>query len=107
MEGEGELRWKDGSRYAGQFENFAMHGNGIFFWATGRKFVGTWKAGKKHGPGKFISKQGVEKKTHYQEGVKLVFDDDEVPEVDSSDDEVEPKVEELRENQDLGIFARE
>lgn len=39
--------------------------------------------------------------------MKLVFDDDEVPEVDSSDDELEPKVEELRENQDLGAFARE
>jgi hypothetical protein len=37
------MRWPDGSKYVGEFENGKMNGQGIKTWANGDKFTGTWK----------------------------------------------------------------
>jgi len=46
MDGEGDLTWKDGKKYHGNFINDKREGQGTFIWADGRKYVGEWKAGK-------------------------------------------------------------
>ena len=71
MDGEGELKWKDGKMYNGQFVNDKREGHGTFVWADGRKYIGEWKAGKQHGIGTYISKEGVEKQGEWQNGRKI------------------------------------
>lgn len=71
MDGEGELKWKDGKMYTGQFINDKREGQGTFVWADGRKYLGLWKAGKQHGIGTYISKEGVEKQGEWQNGRKI------------------------------------
>ena len=46
MDGDGELKWKDGKMYSGSFVNDKREGHGTFIWADGRKYIGEWKAGK-------------------------------------------------------------
>lgn len=71
MDGEGELKWKDGKMYKGNFVNDKREGHGTFIWADGRQYIGEWKAGKQHGIGTYISKEGVEKQGEWQNGRKI------------------------------------
>ena len=45
------VKYPDGSRYAGESLNGLRHGYGSMTWSDGRKYVGEWKAGKRHGIG--------------------------------------------------------
>ena len=62
MDGEGELKWKDGKAYTGQFINDKREGQGTFIWADGRKLTCAWIAGKQHGSGTYTNWEGVTKK---------------------------------------------
>ena len=46
MHGIGELMWKDGKKYKGEFKNDKREGNGIFHWRDGRIYDGQWRDGK-------------------------------------------------------------
>jgi hypothetical protein len=46
MHGRGNLSWKDGKKYEGDFLNDKREGHGTFKWADGRQYIGEWKAGK-------------------------------------------------------------
>lgn len=74
MHGEGQLKWKDGSRsYKGSFKNDLRSGYGEYMWAFGKKFYrGHWKDGKQHGLG-FVKEgeEDFEKKSLWLNG-KLV-----------------------------------
>ena len=50
--GHGELKWKDGCRYVGEFANGRMRGRGSFYWSgdlTGQVFEGEWEENRMHG----------------------------------------------------------
>ena len=49
--GKGEYKWKDGSRYVGEYLNDKKHGRGVFQWPNGKMYVGEWRMGKKHAKG--------------------------------------------------------
>ena len=46
MHGKGELIWKDGRKYIGNYENDKKHGQGEFHWSDGRIYKGEWAHGK-------------------------------------------------------------
>ena len=76
MDGHGELKWKDGKMYTGNFVNDKREGQGTFIWADGRQYIGDWKAGKQHGIGTYISKDGQEKQGEWANGRKIRWLDD-------------------------------
>ena len=49
----GILKYKDGSKYVGEFINGKFSGQGTFVWLDGVKYVGEFKAGKRHGQGTY------------------------------------------------------
>lgn len=65
MHGKGELIWKDGRKYIGNYENDKKHGQGEFHWSDGRIYKGEWAHGKQHGIGVQIFPNG-EQKVFYQ-----------------------------------------
>jgi hypothetical protein len=42
-ESTGELKWKDGGKYVGQFKGGKIHGKGTHTWANGDIYYGEWK----------------------------------------------------------------
>jgi len=40
MHGNGELRWKDGKKYIGEFKSDKREGKGVFSWRDGRVYDG-------------------------------------------------------------------
>lgn len=46
MHGYGDLEWRDGKKYEGEFVNDKREGRGTFTWADGRVYIGEWKNGK-------------------------------------------------------------
>ena len=46
MHGKGEIVWKDGRKYVGDYQHDKKHGYGIFEWNDGRRYEGNWKNGK-------------------------------------------------------------
>lgn len=52
-EGNGLLKYKDGSIYRGQWSNDKKHGRGEMFYENGDKYDGEWQYGKKTGEGQY------------------------------------------------------
>jgi hypothetical protein len=51
------IKFKDGSKYEGMWEDFKMHGRGIYTFASGRQYQGNFKNGLFHGYGKVYDEQ--------------------------------------------------
>jgi len=58
MQGYGNLFWKDGSYYSGQFMNNSKSGEGTMFYANGDIFTGNWADEGKSGQGKYMFSKG-------------------------------------------------
>merc|ERR1712192_312958 len=70
MEGYGNLFWKDGSHYSGQFRNNSKNGEGTLFYSNGDIFSGHWTEERKEGDGLYIYKQGGEYEGGFKGGLK-------------------------------------
>lgn len=57
--GTGSYRWKDGSTYAGTFQEFRPHGRGVWKHPNGSSYEGEWRMGNRHGRGSETSSGGV------------------------------------------------
>lgn len=57
-EGFGVQHYKDGSRYAGQWQGDLQHGEGILEYSDGSVYIGIWREGKRHGDGVLSFGQG-------------------------------------------------
>jgi hypothetical protein len=53
-EGEGTMRYINGSVYTGSFYQGAIHGKGRILMADGSSYVGDWVAGTMQGRGEFV-----------------------------------------------------
>lgn len=49
--GTGEMNWKNGDKYVGNFNRGARHGHGSLFFADGSEYVGEWERNYMHGSG--------------------------------------------------------
>lgn len=62
MEGKGSYRWKDGSKYNGEFVEGKRHGHGVQVWPLPGKGVmmydGQWENDKRSGWGKLSYPDG-------------------------------------------------
>ena len=54
IEGNGEMKWKDGREFYGQFVNGKEEGEGTFKYANGNFYIGPFKEGKQNGVAVFI-----------------------------------------------------
>jgi hypothetical protein len=52
------MKWANGKRFEGNFENDKIHGHGMMESPDGKKYVGNWANDKKHGNGTLYSKDG-------------------------------------------------
>jgi len=51
FDGQGELKWKNGDKFNGQFKKGIISGRGTFVWSDGRKYIGQMFNRKAHGSG--------------------------------------------------------
>ena len=58
-DGYGKCSWSDGTMYAGEWKNGAMHGNGILHFCTGDFYVGSLQKNASHGVGVLLQKNGA------------------------------------------------
>ncbi len=56
--GYGSMTWSDGRKYIGEWARHRFDGYGSMTWSDGRKYIGEWKAGKRHGTGMQTTKDG-------------------------------------------------
>ena len=49
IEGNGEMKWKDGREFYGHFVNGKEEGEGTFKYANGNFYIGPFKEGKQNG----------------------------------------------------------
>ena len=49
--GDGEMRYRDGSKYLGRWNDNLFDGPGTFTYADGTKWTGTWVKNMRHGQG--------------------------------------------------------
>jgi len=73
MEGYGNLFWKDGSHYSGQFTNNSKNGEGTLFYSNGDIFSGHWTEERKDGEGRYLYKQGGEYEGGFKGGLQDGF----------------------------------
>ena len=69
-EGQGTLKYKDGSVYAGQWKADDKHGRGRMSAADGTWFDGQWVHGKQEGEGQSKGSNGAEYNGQFKEGMK-------------------------------------
>lgn len=50
----GSIKYANGDRYVGEFENGEPSGQGTYTWSDGRKYVGEFRLGKRTGKGRMI-----------------------------------------------------
>lgn len=53
--GEGSMKWPDGSRFDGDLKNSRFDGSGTCAWANGERYAGAWRGGQRHGFGQLQS----------------------------------------------------
>jgi len=68
MHGKGNMTWKDGRKYEGDYQNDKRHGQGIYTWPDGRKYRGPWLNGKQHGEGEYILPNGKTRRGLWNNG---------------------------------------
>jgi len=56
--GNGTVKWTDGSSFQGDFVKSTIHGKGKYKWSDGREYDGNWENGKMHGKGVFTWPDG-------------------------------------------------
>ena len=56
--GQGKFRYKDGSRYLGEFNNGSPEGMGTIYYTAGDRYEGGWKQHAPHGKGVMYYKTG-------------------------------------------------
>lgn len=59
IQGEGEMKWKDGSKYIGEYFKGQKDGLGTFKYHSGNFFRGFWIKGKRDGVGVFYNGDGI------------------------------------------------
>lgn len=66
-DGDGVVRWSDGSWYEGQFRRGVRHGRGLYVSAEDgrRRHGGLWARGERHGPGETACAAAVDGATDY------------------------------------------
>merc|ERR1712107_261097 len=72
-EGYGNLFWKDGSHYSGQFSNNTKNGEGTLFYSNGDVFSGHWVEERMEGDGEYHYMPGGSLKNYvgtYEGGFK-------------------------------------
>lgn len=52
--GSGIMKFRDGGRYVGQFQNGEQAGFGVYDSPRGHRYEGAWLDGKKHGRGTYL-----------------------------------------------------
>ena len=52
------MKFHDGRKYEGKYENNQPNGDGILTFSNGTLFVGNFKNGKFHGAGKMVADDG-------------------------------------------------
>eukprot|EP00899_Mesostigma_viride_P006515 jgi/Mesvir1/15865/Mv03411-RA.1 len=53
------MKYPDGSRYEGQWENGKRHGQGMYTFPNGDIYDGGWLLDKKSGPGTYVFKESL------------------------------------------------
>ena len=59
MHGDGQMLFRDGMRYEGQYVKDKKSGTGQFIWPDGRMYSGEWSSGKQHGIGTYTDANGL------------------------------------------------
>ena len=80
IEGDGNMTFKDGSSYNGDFKSGKRDGTGTFKWKNGDVYTGEWKDDLMEGEGKFTYKNGDVLEGPFKGGYpngSLEFTDDE------------------------------
>ena len=80
IEGDGNMVFKEGAAYNGDFKNGKREGEGTFKWANGDEYTGAWKADFMEGQGKFTYHNGDVLEGAFKEGYpdgKCTFTDKE------------------------------
>lgn len=54
----GSYYWANGTVYAGEWVNGAMHGHGVMTTGTGDRYEGAWDSNRKHGEGQYTWSNG-------------------------------------------------
>merc|ERR1712066_1103679 len=73
MTGPGNMRWKDGVEYDGQFKCNKRDGHGRMVWLTGKwkSYDGQWKTNSQHGRGTLTDQEDEEHEGVFENG-KLI-----------------------------------
>ncbi len=58
-DGYGKCSWSDGTTYAGEWKDGAMHGNGVLHFCTGDFYVGSLQKNASHGVGVLVQTNGT------------------------------------------------
>jgi hypothetical protein len=58
-DGYGKCSWSDGTTYAGEWKDGAMHGNGVLHFCTGDFYVGSLQKNASHGIGVLLQTNGT------------------------------------------------
>jgi hypothetical protein len=76
MAGKGNLVWKDGDTYEGDFKNDLRNGFGVLTYSkqsVGDYYKGLWRDGKMSGKGKLVWKTGETFEGNFENGLKNGF----------------------------------
>jgi hypothetical protein len=66
--GNGKMRFADGSRYTGRFDQGLCSGQGVMLLADGSRYEGQFSNGKFHGHGIFIRADGMKYEGEFKDG---------------------------------------
>ncbi|MFK7948217.1 MAG: caspase family protein [Saprospiraceae bacterium] len=70
LNGYGAIKYVDGSRYIGEFEDGKRYGQGVLFLTNGTKYVGSWKNNLRNGEGRIYQNERL-RSTGYWENDQL------------------------------------
>jgi hypothetical protein len=65
FEGKGQMKWSNGDSYTGDYSKGYRHGKGIYYFHSGGHYRGNWKDGVKHGYGWMIVSDGQKVKGYW------------------------------------------
>jgi len=80
MHGKGVYHWPDGAIFEGQFVEGEKKGEGMLRYANTSKYEGAWLDSKQHGIGVFTTKDGRSRRGEWNNGARLRWLDDVIPE---------------------------
>ena len=66
----GQLTFRDGSFYRGDFTKEQMHGKGLFVYANNSQYDGDWMNNMRYGDGSFLNTDGTIHRGKYERNLK-------------------------------------